>query len=438
MPSLRAAVLVVTVSAVLGSSHTVEADAGVTFTAGRLAEAFARITVACDACAWDTAGREAVIFSLSLDGRYSQHLPVVRPGRAEYVVFLGRVEPGSHALRVHADPELTARDLRGGDRATVEAMHVEQFAEDSPEYTALSLAPILHARANTIGRFTDVPVFMWYETEPTPRGTRYRYSVVFTNEDGGTPADRLMATWGRTTDIEYVYSVEIDAAGAILNDDYQGPDHAVLPFRGTRDARHPLLWVVTDNNMVLDEGTTRVRYAPAPAAFPLRGVSREEVMDAHPWLYAVMARELAREGKIVANAPPGNGTIPDPRRFVYVEACGEAGTAALALALRVGDEWLSSDRGMREYRIVRDGCFRGAVPLPAWAGEHDVQRLRVQAFDRPVPEGATPAPERPARLTRINKVFILDNRYRPLPSRLRWEGTATLLPGGPPLELALP
>ena len=82
----------------------------------------------------------------------------------------------------------------------------------------------MYQRPEYVGRFTDVPVFMWYETEATPRGTRYRYSVIFTNEDGGTPADRLMATWGRTTDIEYVYSVEVDAAGTILEHDYQGPE----------------------------------------------------------------------------------------------------------------------------------------------------------------------------------------------------------------------
>ena len=132
---------------------------------------------------------------------------------------------------------------------------------------------------------------MWYEVEPTARGTRYRYSVIFTNEDGGTPADRLMATWGRTTDIEYLYSVEVDRAGAILDEDMQGPKHEILPFRGRREARHPLLWVSTENNMVLDSGTTTVRYAPAPVAFPLRDVSREAVMDAHPWLY-----ELAAQG----------------------------------------------------------------------------------------------------------------------------------------------
>ena len=205
---------------------------------------------------------------------------------------------------------------------------------------------------------------MWYEIEPSARGTRYRYSVIFTNEDGGTPADRLMATWGRTTDIEYVYSVELDNKGEILDDDIQGPRHEILPFNGRREGRHPLLWVCTSNNMVLPQGATRVRYAPAPVPFPLRDVSREAVMDAHPWLYEVMARELTREGKIAADPEPGRGTIPDPRRFAIVEACGALEEKALAFAIRVGTQWISSDRDRIQYRIVRDGCFRAAIPLP--------------------------------------------------------------------------
>jgi hypothetical protein len=261
--------------------------------------------------------------------------------------------------------------------------------------------------------------------------------VIFTNEDGGTPADRLMATWGRTTDIEYIYSVVIDAAGRILADDIQGPDHEILPFRGQREGRHPLLWVTTDNNMVEDRGTTTTRYAPAPVAFPLRKVSREAVMDANPWLYALMAQELTREGKIVADASPGHGTIPDPRRFVYVEACGEVGNGALAFAVRAGDQWVWSDRGLPQYRIMRSGCFRAAIPLPASIRGDEVRAIRAHAFDRPPREGLPPEPSAPVRLTRINTVFTLDDEYQPAGSRLRWEGLKLVTPGGAPVEFPL-
>lgn len=407
-----------------------------TFDAPERAEAVATISARCDACAWDVAGREAVVASISLDGRYVQHVPLTRTGLADYRLLIGAVEPGSHSLRVDLDPELTARDLNAA-HVTIDRIAIEQIPETDAAHQAISLAPFIHARPGTVGRFTDVPLVMWYETEPSPRGTIYRYSVVFSNEDGGTSTDRLMATWGRTTDIEYLYSVEVDRNGAHLAEDMQGPDHKVLPFRGTREGRHPLLWVSTSNNMVLDEGTTRVRYAPAPMRFPLEHVSREAVMDAHPWTYMVMAQELAREGKIVADAAPKTDTIPDPRRFVYVEGCGELGGAALAFAVRAGEAWIPSDRGIQEYRIARDGCFRAAIPLPSAVGPRDIRGLRAQAYVRPADANAAPNATAAARLTRLNKVFMLDDHYRPGPSLLEWQGEIALVPGGPAVEIPM-
>ena len=397
------------------------------------AEAIATVSATCDLCAWDVAGREAVVLSLALDGHYSQHLTVVRSGRAEYRVMLGRVEPGRHTLAVEEDSGLTASELRGRARVSVGSISITLIDANARDYTALSLAPILYARADTVGRFTDVPVLMWYEIEPTSRGTRYRYSVIFTNEDGGTPADRLMATWGRTTDIEYVYAVEIDQRGAILTDDIQGPKHEILTFSGRRDGRHPLLWVSTSNNMVLPEGTTQVRYAPAPVAVDLRHVSREAVMDTHPWLYDVMTRELKREGKIAMNPPPGQGTIRDPRAFLFVEACGEVAEKALAFAFRVGGEWISTDRGLAEFRIVRDGCFRAAAPLPPRATIKDVAAIRAEVFAR-----TGKANTAPAHVTRINAVFTLDELFVPTTPILTWSGDAQLQPGGRPLEVPIP
>lgn len=415
--------------------HAAAAPRDLPFDVPQPAEVIARITVECPGCAWGVAGREAVVLTVSVDGRYSQHLPVLRAGRARYDVLLGPLAAGSHTLRLEEDAELTARDLRGG-HATVAGVTFDHVVPGSPAHAAVSRAPIVYARPNTVGRFNDLPAFMWYEEEPTARGTRYRYSVIFTNEDGGTPTDRLMATWGRTTDIEYLYSVELDARGAVLADDFQGPDHEVRRFAGVREGQHPQLWVSTENNMVLDQGATRVRYAPAPVAFPLRDVSREAVMDAHPWLYAVMAQELQREGKVVADAAPGTGTIPDPRRFVYIDACGEVGGAALAFAVKAGTEWIPSDRGVREYRIVRDGCFRAAVPLPAAADARAVTGIRAQAYRRPPAASGAAAPAAgPVLLTRLNTVFLLDAEYRPGAPLFQWQGRLALTPDGPPVEI---
>ena len=390
----------------------------------------ATVRAGCATCAWDKAGSEAVVLSIVFDDRSPQHLPIVRSGRSEYRVMLGAAAPGEHTVTITEDATLTAPELRGKTAAQW-AADMEFISASDAGYEALALAPVVYARPNTVGEFTDVPLLMWYEMEPTDRGTRYRYSVIFSNEDGGTPADRLMATWGRTTDIEYIYSVEVDPNGSILSEDMQGPDHEILPFKGKREGRHPLLWVATHNNMVLDHGTTSVRYAPAAALVNLDGVSREVVMDANPWTYEVMAKELLREGKIVADAPAGHGTIPDPRRFVFVEACGEAGTNAITASVNVDGVWHSSDRGVAEYRIVRDGCFRAAIPLPGTAGVREVSTIRFQAHARKDRAAGT------SRITRLNRVFSLDEQFAPGSSVMQWEGSASLTPGGTPLDIAV-
>jgi hypothetical protein len=407
------------------------------FTIDRAGEVRAVVRAGCGRCDWGAAGREAVALRLTLDGKYSQHLVLARgEADADYRVTLGFLTAGMHRLEVERDLELSAS---GAGPATVDVSGIEALvAGMSADFTAQSMAPMLYARPNTIGRFTDLPLFMWYEVVPTPRGHQYRYSVIFSNEDGGTPTDRLMATWGRTTDIEFVYGVEIDEQNHVLAEEFQGPGHEVPAFKGRHEAGHPLEWVSTDNNMVSESGTTTIRYAPAPVRFDLADVSREAVMDAHPWLYAVMAKELVREGKIVADAPPGNKQIPDPRRFVYVEACGEVGNAALAFAINAGDRWIPSDRGVPQYRITRDGCFRVATPLPAGASARDVRAIRAQAFARPAEKDKVAEAPGPVRLMRINKVFMLDESYVPGKTLLRWQGAETLTAGGTPFEAPIP
>jgi hypothetical protein len=415
---------------------TASVDATHSFTAVADGEAVATITAACRECDWGTAGREAVVLELQLDGRYSQHLFLTRTEAAEYRVLLGPVSPGSHTLALRRDPRLSAP----AGEAEITAVSIEVVPEGTPEHLVLSYAPILYARPDTVGRFTDVPLLMWVESEHAAGKRSFRYSVIFSHEDGGTPTDRLMATWGRATDIEFIYGVDLDEDGRILNEEYQGPKHEILPFKGQKLGAHPLLWVVTINNMMRDRGETDVRQALAPIPFELDDVAREVVMDAHPWTYAVMAREIGREGRIGADAPGGQGLIPDPRRFAYLEACGELTDAAIAFDVGVesGDDlqWHATDRGVSEFRIVRSGCFRAAAPLPAGTGADRIARVRLRAYTRPPRQGeaALPPDAGRVRLDRLNTVFLLDDDYRPGAPLLRWKGTLEAR-GGDVLEI---
>jgi hypothetical protein len=402
-------------------------------------EAVAVIHASCRPCDWGVEGQEAAAVRVLIDGKYSQHLLLARGADdADYHVTLGPVAAGEHRLQIQADPALSSTQAGAPVVSKVDIVVITPAGDD---YVAQSMAPIVYARPNTIGKFTDVPVFMWYEIVPVPEGRQFRYSVIFTNEDGGTATDRLMATWGRTTDVELVYGVTLNPQGQVVAEEFQGPNHEVPPFRGRHEGAHPLQWVSTDNNMVSESGPAEVRYAPQPQKFDLTDVAREVVMDAHPWIYTLAAKEMVREKKLVEDAAAGSGRIPDSRRFMFVEACTELQNAAVAFSVHAPDvagtpRWFDADRGLAQFRIVRTGCFRGGVPLPAGAGRPDA--IRFKAYSLP-PRANAPAPAGPSTviLTRVNRVYGIDENHQPRPSTFSWKGSVPLALNGEWLELPI-
>ncbi len=449
-PWFRAAVLNVAASAAAGA----DSASGVvlkqqSFELGENAEVIAAITAECEGCDWARAGHEASVLRLEVDGRYSQHLFLTRgAAAAEYRVMLGGLAAGRHDLTFKRD---TGPWSSAPPSATISRVDFVQVGRSSPQSAATELAPILYARPNTVGRFTDVPLVLWYESDQTERGSRIRYSVIFSNEDGGTPADRLLATWGRLTDLEYVYGIEFDHAGKVIEETFQGKDHEIVPFRGKREGRHPLLYVVTDNNMVKDAGTTEQRFAPAPIAFDLTDASREKVMDENPWTYAVTAREARREGRVVKAPAPGSKRIFDPRRYAVVELCTAKddttfATFTFAVGVSAGrgeTRFYDSTVGVPEFRISRspdnfpNSCFRGAVALPRGEKAEDVTALQVRAHTRPPDKGEPPpsTPSGPAHLRRVNKLFLMSPADLPEPSLFSWTGKAELTLDGAPVTL---
>ncbi len=412
------------------------------------AEVIASVEAACEGCAWGGTGREAATLRVELDGRYSQHLLLVRgAGPAVYRVSLGALGAGAHALTLATDAHHTAR---GAGPVRVTRIETESIPWSDPRHALVAHAPLIHARPDAVERFSDVPLLTWVEEDPRPNGRRLRYSTVFSNEDGGTPPDRLLATWGRLTDIEYVYGVELDAQGNILAAEFQGKEHRILPFAGRREGQHPVLYVVTDNNMLSDTGRAPLRFAPAPRVADLTGASREVVMDAEPWTYHVSSEEARREGRVVAEARPGDRKILDPRRYVYLEACAETLDVGLTFGVGVAGSsgWIQfhdSDGGQPGFLIRRspdhfpNGCFRGAVALPEGTPPEAIRALRFRAFTRP-PERDEPPLKKgagAARLLRVNKLFQLDAGDLPGRSLFSWTGELPLEPEGPAVELEI-
>ncbi len=384
-------------------------------------------------------GREAVLLEIAVDGRYSQHLALTRGAAvADYPVMLGALPAGEHRLTITRD---AARSAAGAGAITFGRIEIRTYDEKSAEHAWLARAPILRARPGTVEKFSDFPLVMYAEQNVGGEsGSRYslQYTVIFTNEDGGTPTDRLMATWGRTTDIEFIYGLT-DPGG---REEIQADGHKWILFNGPRVGTHPVLWVATLNNMVADHGPDdMIRFAPAPALVSLAHASREKVMDDNPWMYAVTSAEMVREHRVDPDAKPGSGTIVDPRRYATVEACGQVKDATLAFDIGVrgqgGDvTWFATDTDPR-FRIARGGCFRGGAPLPAGTTLADLAGLRIRANTRPARPGESMPPTGSVVLEQVTRVFMLDDRFIPRASPLHWSGSLEVKTDGTPVSIAV-
>jgi hypothetical protein len=269
--------------------------------------------------------------------------------------------------------------------------------------------------------------------------TTYRYTVIISNEDGGTQTAALMARWGRTTDIEWVVDVQVDPQGKVINSIYQGVSHETKTFQGNREAGHPLFLIKSDNNNFADDGDSPMRFTLRPVGVDLSQHSREWVMDQHPWTHTIMAEEMTREGKITTARTLG-ARIADLRSYLYVDAASMQQNGALlsfAVKLKNDPRWYTSDLGIGYYKIDRSGYFRTTIRLPQRTKLEKVERLAARCDLTGNPrsqEEIGKASAAQCELSSINKVFLLDERFQPGPA-LNVGASGIKLPFGESVEI---
>jgi hypothetical protein len=328
------------------------------FTASQSAEIVADIELSSTGSDWSKPGGEAAVAELQAGGAPFHIMLHAGARRFTYTVLLGRFPAGTRELSVRRHAEYSAPEAQ----LQIHGVRFRELRPGDPDYLLFAHAPVLQARPNTVGKFTDIPLLLFAERLLEDGKPLLQYSAIFSNEDGGTSTRALMARWGRATDIEYVYKVWLDGSRAT----YQGEDHKELPFTGPREDLHPLFSVSTHNNMVAPGAASPVRYRLAPVLVDLTRSSREDVMDRYPFTWQVMAQELEREGKIRPFGTVDGEKIGDPRTYLYFDAQASNRQTAIAVLVRLQGEnvWRSSHLGRPDYAISRDGWFRTTVELP--------------------------------------------------------------------------
>ncbi len=322
---------------------------------------------------WAVAGREAAVAVLRTDGGTPHHV-ILYGGEVStpYRVFLGSFGAGKHTLTVARAETHSA----AGTGLEVESVRFETHGEFDPAASA----PVLYARKNTIGRFSDVPTIVYVERLQSEKGPLLQYTAIYSNEDGGTTSRGLMARWGRTTDIEYMYRVYLDAQGRPGPAIIQGPNHVDTPWSGQMEGFHPLLMPVTNNNTFGPaDPTSPLRFQIAPIVVDLSTASRESVMDRYPVTWTVMSKELVRETKLRPFGVVEGEKISDPRNYLYIDysVANEGTTLAMLVRLRDGRQF-ASDLGQLTFGIDRTGWVRTAVELPPGTRRDDVVAFGFQ------------------------------------------------------------
>ncbi|GAA4586104.1 hypothetical protein GCM10023194_31230 [Planotetraspora phitsanulokensis] len=418
--------------------HRDRPDVRVPVVVKKSGEAVIDLNAAAPGTDWAVKGRESAVVSISVDNRYATDLVVSGGETLHRQLALGRLTAGVHMLRLRFADERSAVASRS---VVLDALRVTTYAPGSPEYLVLRYAPVVYGRnLSALGSpyqnaTTDTPLIAWHESAPaaTPGHTRLTYSVVWSNEDGGTNTPALMARWGRTTDIEWIYDVEVDEHGSRVpgSDTYQAANHQTLHFSGRYEGDHALLETCTSNNNMCDTVDDPMRFFLSPLQTRPADQARENLMDTNSWTYEIMAKEMLREGKIEApsDATPVTPDVSDQRNYLYAvvkKSTESANTGSswvgLSLGVRLvnGDTVYTSHHVDPTWSIQRDDPAATTVELPAGTTADDIAEVSVHRVVVGTDSGAA------LHVTGIKRGFFLGQDYRPQQSFLTWNGDVRL------------
>ncbi|HXX39162.1 MAG TPA: hypothetical protein VEP50_13630 [bacterium] len=383
-------------------------------------EAWVTLTLAAPGTSW--ARGEAAVMALDVDGIHRQEMVLAAGDEpTEYTRSLGCRPAGPHLLRLWIDRSLSAANVEAVD---LHAVNSGMIHDADPAMPAWRHAPVLHYRdgdAPLGNASTDTPLVLFYRPVSEPGSSTplkgIEYHVVFSHEDAGTDLTGLLAKWGHTTDIEWVYRVVWDTSGTITREEFQGPGHRVVPFRGTRAlGGHPVLQVSGRHGMVMDRVSCPFRVALTPAWMQPPDEPRESVMHRFPWTYRVSALEVVRQVALEPVADPRRPAPADPRAYLFLQWKRRTlDMSPLEAGVRTDETWYTSAWGRAELAFEGEDAESTAVKLPAGISASDITAIALRAV-APLP---TPLE------VRLVRAFFLDDNYRPRPE-LPAKGSATL------------
>lgn len=375
---------------------------------------------------WSIPDSESAVLTIYIDGTDSPQNQDIVLFKGDdlfvYKVSLGRIDSGNHSIEVYFNGD---KSPPGAQLVYLDELSLIPIALNSRDYDVFRFSPVLYGRdlySDDESVRTDIPLLMWHEVDTVGSYKRIEYSMIWSNEDGGTNSTSLMSRWGRTTDIEWIYEVWVDPGGNVYEEYFQGPGHSYSPFEGDRIDDHPILKTVTINNMVSDEGVSNYKFFLSPERSKHKRHSREILMDEDPWTYEIMALEMIAEGKYESPADPFSSAISDARNYLYLEfntqMVGSGLRLTFATKLKNDSLWYYSDHGLSSIGAVNAGGWRrSTIELLEGTTLNDLDSLQIMG---------SASGSFSITFEELSKVFLLDEDFTLLESPLQFDETFVL------------
>ena len=295
-----------------------------------------------------------------------------------YCVNIGYLPKGIYSFNIECMdlPILKAADLFVHD-FSLKLVQLEEELRVVYEH-----APILYGRNHFTAYdavFTDTPLALMYSVyETRTKQIEIEYHVVFSHEDEGTPGKLLMSKWGRCTDIEWCYTVVIDAlTREVAARRYQGPQHEVRMFTGAYlpNTQRPILQARTTNGNFDHCIDSTYCFALHPTIRWNKGKEpREWFMKDQAYINAVMIKEAERQ---LGNHSDFMHQIAHPTKYVYAFFFLEvhAGDTVIDLFYLKDNHVISSSYDYYDH-LFEYGTYTGGNPFFTIAIEAEEEMIK--------------------------------------------------------------
>ncbi|KGX86645.1 hypothetical protein [Pontibacillus litoralis] len=272
---------------------------------------------------WAIKGNESCLVEVMLDlenGDVMRFHFVTYMGKVShnYKVNFGYLQQGSYSVTIRNVNNAVCNEAD----MYLHQLELARIPLDKELTLVYKHAPVLYGRNHFTtydGCYTDTPLALMYSYYLNEAGQlQIDYEFVFSHEDEGTPGKLLMSKWGRNTDIEWCYTVKLDADHfGVIERSYQGPEHEYRLFTGDflLHTQRPILQVRTTNGNFDHKLDSNYCFALHPdIKWDKKLEPREKFMKQYNYINTIMIKEAERQ---LINHEEDKHRIAHPTKYVY-------------------------------------------------------------------------------------------------------------------------